>query len=46
MNPCVVEELLEEGRKQKVEPRVELLLGEIYGVFPSLLCRTTPPSTN
>ena len=33
-----MEELFENGRKGKTEPRIELLLGEIDGVVPDFLC--------
>lgn len=35
----VMKELLEEGRKGKIEPRVELILGKINDVVSGLLCR-------
>lgn len=38
-NFSIVEELLENGRKGKAKPRIELLLGEIHGVILSLLYR-------
>lgn len=38
-NSCVVDELLEEGWKRKVESRVELFLGKVYSVIPSLFNR-------
>lgn len=37
-NLGVVEELLEKRRKGKVEPCIELLLGEVHGIMPDLLC--------
>ena len=37
-NLSAMEELFENGRKRKTEPRIELLLGEIDGVVPNFLC--------
>lgn len=37
-NLGVVKELLENGRKGKPEPRIELLLGEVHGIMLDLLC--------
>ena len=33
-----MEEFFEKGQKRKIEPRIELLLGEINGVVRNFLC--------